>query len=231
MEKYFLSEWIDQYIKLYDLKTNERQLATCMLIGQGLISKDGSNGYISASKGWEIEIDCPIDYLMDGVTVEFISSEIWFKESNKTIPVDYPVLLYPPITKESIDEAISLCVKTFGIETWISIINGYTIIKKYFPEPIKLTPTSVYCIHNRENNTYKIGVSKSVEKRHLVLRMSGGLNDTDLLIHAVLPSYSDALKVEARLHKKYHTKRTSGEWFALDKKELDEVIKTIKSLN
>jgi predicted GIY-YIG superfamily endonuclease len=80
----------------------------------------------------------------------------------------------------------------------------------------------VYLIRNRDTGTYKIGISKNVDRRLRTLNSAagGGLE----LIHTI--ESTDMRRTERELHERYALAQLHNEWFALE----DEDVEKIQSL-
>jgi hypothetical protein len=85
----------------------------------------------------------------------------------------------------------------------------------------KKPKTYVYLIYDKLSRLFKIGQSNNPEKRIKALCIS---NTNLKLIY-----YTDT-HTEKELHNKYNSLRVSGEWFALDKKILMELIGSNKKI-
>jgi len=70
---------------------------------------------------------------------------------------------------------------------------------------------------------HKIGVSFDAWQRIKVLQQHIP-HDLELIYHNEV---KDAYKLEAQLHRKFKSKRKRGEWFELDKKDINIVINII----
>jgi hypothetical protein len=89
----------------------------------------------------------------------------------------------------------------------------------------------VYLINQHGTNNFKIGLSKDPEKRLKELQTANG--DSLDLIHTFNTRY--AFKLESALHRVYASKKTIGEWFQLELKDvnsfLEECVKRETILN
>jgi Meiotically up-regulated gene 113 len=74
----------------------------------------------------------------------------------------------------------------------------------------------VYLQHNRVNNLYKIGFSKTPEFREKTLQSA----EPDIVLYR---KWICSQKYEKRLKTKFKSKRVRGEWFTLDEKDLLQV--------
>ena len=72
----------------------------------------------------------------------------------------------------------------------------------------------------------KIGKSDSPQARLKTLQTG---NPNKLEIHGVVPC-DNAFGLETTLHNKYNSRRLNGEWFTMNKDEIDECIKNIASI-
>ena len=83
----------------------------------------------------------------------------------------------------------------------------------------------VYLMKDESNGYYKIGISNKPEYRERTLQSE---KPTIVLLCAKeYPTRIIAEAIEAALHKAYGEKRLRGEWFALDEKDVLNVIKTL----
>jgi hypothetical protein len=87
----------------------------------------------------------------------------------------------------------------------------------------------VYLIANGEWTQFKIGVStkKSMDERLKSLKTGNG---SDLIVVKTFETKYH-FKVEKRLHLKYHSKRLSGEWFALNDDDINNFINECQKAN
>lgn len=93
----------------------------------------------------------------------------------------------------------------------------------------------VYLIKSLESSTYKIGVSKSPERRLIQIQTG---NSEQLQMVAKYPS-ENYRQIESYFHRKYEYLNTVGEWFNFglenelsflnECKQVDENIKFLKS--
>jgi hypothetical protein len=81
----------------------------------------------------------------------------------------------------------------------------------------------IYLISSEINNDtlYKIGITRQEVKNRLKQLKTG--NAANLSVISVFES-KWAFKIEANLHRSYETKNISGEWFRLEKEEVDNFI-------
>ncbi|MBQ6728542.1 MAG: GIY-YIG nuclease family protein [Bacteroidales bacterium] len=83
----------------------------------------------------------------------------------------------------------------------------------------------VYLMKDESNGYYKIGISNKPEYRERTLQSE---KPTIVLLCAKeYPTRIIAEAIEAALHKAYGEKRLRGEWFALDEKDILDVVKTL----
>lgn len=75
-----------------------------------------------------------------------------------------------------------------------------------------------YLIHS--NGIYKIGKSKDPKRRLQSLKTANP--------HVKLVAYGDGVK-EKVLHNKYDNKRINGEWFRLNNKDVENIIRSLHS--
>ena len=99
--------------------------------------------------------------------------------------------------------------------------------KNFQDSEIKTTYTShVYLMVDNTNNFYKIGLSKIPVHREKTLQSEKPT--INLILSKEYPTRQIASGIERELQKKYSNKRMRGEWFELDKNEVDW-IKTFLS--
>ena len=72
-----------------------------------------------------------------------------------------------------------------------------------------------------DNGLVKIGRTKNIERRMDELTFTSPIGMTLLSYFAT----TDYIKAEMRMHHKYRAKRKHGEWFALDVKDIEKIIK------
>ncbi len=82
----------------------------------------------------------------------------------------------------------------------------------------KIKLSTVYLI--RCNDMYKIGFSDCPIKRLLSLQI-GNPYELDLIWEDEVPNF---LQIERGLHQKFESKRVIGEWFKLDKEDVEFIL-------
>ena len=82
----------------------------------------------------------------------------------------------------------------------------------------EIDPVFVYIIET--NNKYKIGIAGDLSNRVRQITTSSPYQVTVLYYHK-MNSRKSAIEKEKLLHDKFSTKRLRGEWFELDKDDLD----------
>lgn len=94
-------------------------------------------------------------------------------------------------------------------------------------EPLKSKEEScfVYLMKDETNGYYKIGISNRPEYRERTLQSEKPT--IALLCAKEFPTRIIAEAIESALHKAFEDKRLRGEWFALDEKDVLNVIKTL----
>lgn len=94
-------------------------------------------------------------------------------------------------------------------------------------EPLKSKEEScfVYLMKDETNGYYKIGISNRPEYRERTLQSEKPT--IALLCAKEFPTRIIAEAIESALHKAFEDKRLRGEWFALDEKDVLDIIKTI----
>lgn len=83
----------------------------------------------------------------------------------------------------------------------------------------------VYLMRDIANNSYKIGISNNPKYRERTLQSEKPT--IEKLAAKKYPSRTIARTIEASLHKVYQDKRIRGEWFSLDRREVDEIIQSL----
>lgn len=79
----------------------------------------------------------------------------------------------------------------------------------------------VYLFFNPITTLTKIGITNSPKARISQIRNSGGMNVFALLILELLPDYDESPEfIEKFLHQFYDKKRSFGEWFSLNIRDL-----------
>ena len=83
----------------------------------------------------------------------------------------------------------------------------------------------VYLLANLDKGHYKIGITTSaVEKR--VKQLQTGSSEPIDIIHIFETDFHS--KVEKTLHRKFDSKRLEGEWFLLEKEDVDNFLDECK---
>lgn len=82
-------------------------------------------------------------------------------------------------------------------------------------------PSSVYLIQC--NDLYKIGFSNQPKKRLEMLQI-GSPYELRLIWEDKVYNY---MQIEEGLHKKFENKRVRGEWFKLDKEDVDYILSLV----
>lgn len=85
--------------------------------------------------------------------------------------------------------------------------------------------TYVYLMQDTTNCYYKIGISNNPEYRERTLQSEKPT--IELIIAKEFPIRRIAEAFEAALHKTYEAKRLRGEWFRLDAKDVEDLIKAM----
>jgi hypothetical protein len=84
----------------------------------------------------------------------------------------------------------------------------------------------VYLMLDNNTNFYKIGISKDPQYREKTLQSEKPV--INLLASKSFPSRQIASAIESSLHKVYFDKHVRGEWFCLSKKDVLEILETLK---
>tara|TARA_B100000513_G_scaffold138416_1_gene62816 strand:+ start:357 stop:893 length:537 start_codon:yes stop_codon:yes gene_type:complete len=84
----------------------------------------------------------------------------------------------------------------------------------------------VYLMYDPSLELYKIGHSKDAEFRERTLQ--GQRPTIELVSKRQYPSRDSARKIESLLHKKFDSKRIRGEWFKLEKTDVDYLKEYLK---
>lgn len=79
----------------------------------------------------------------------------------------------------------------------------------------------VYLIKNLDDDQYKIGYTRRTVEQRIKEFKTGNCNELKL-IHQFESKWGS--KIEAVLHRKYKWKKIDGEWFYLEKEEVDNFI-------
>jgi len=85
----------------------------------------------------------------------------------------------------------------------------------------KIIKKHIYIIKN-ENNFYKIGVAKNINKRINAIKTQ---STHKIQVIFISKQIYNALKIESAIHKKYKLKRIIGEWFELNEDDVNDIIK------
>lgn len=144
---------------------------------------------------------------------------------------DVPIDLYPE------NEIASLSFKLYFQKYRQALIEcGVDMESQSFEDSIieevkKDEPTwkdsscFVYIMKDESNGFYKIGISNKPEYRERTLQSE---KPTIVLLKSKeFPTRTIAEAIESALHKAYGEKRLRGEWFELDNKDVDDVIRTL----
>jgi len=83
-------------------------------------------------------------------------------------------------------------------------------------------------IEKREEPRYKIGITKYNGKKR-IKNLSTGNSDEINVVHEFTSKYN--IKIETALHNKYKLKKVKGEWFLLEKKDIQNFISECQSLH
>jgi hypothetical protein len=84
----------------------------------------------------------------------------------------------------------------------------------------------VYLMIDLTNNHHKIGISNKPEWREKTLQSEKPT--IELIASKKFVSRKIALSIEKALHSAYSEKRIRGEWFSLDRIDIDEIVKTLE---
>ena len=85
----------------------------------------------------------------------------------------------------------------------------------------------IYLLTNN-NDQYKIGITKYDGKKR-IKNLQTGNGDTIEVINEFKSKYNN--KIEGALHRKYGIKRLKGEWFQLEKKDIQNFISECQLLH
>jgi len=85
----------------------------------------------------------------------------------------------------------------------------------------------IYLLTNN-NEQYKIGITKYNAKRRIKNLQTGNGNKIDVVAEFKSIYYN---KIEQALHNRYGTKRLKGEWFELEKKDIQNFISECQDLH
>ncbi len=131
-----------------------------------------------------------------------------------------------------------------GIQ-WSALKNMFLDFAKEKPEwneaiqiikeknPIVLLPSKeknikgcyVYLMYDKRTKLYKIGISNTPEFREKTLQSEQPL--IELIAAKKYINRRIAANIEKALHETYSHKRKRGEWFILDKEEIEEIVDTL----
>ena len=98
---------------------------------------------------------------------------------------------------------------------------------------IDIKNTGTLYVMGPKNNTnfpYKIGITvgKDISKRLRAMQTSHWM---EIEVYYKSPLLKDVNAVEKYLHKKYNNKKVKGEWFNIDQKDIENIIKECESFN
>lgn len=93
-----------------------------------------------------------------------------------------------------------------------TIINEYNIL---------------YLIQNKKHRIIKIGVTNNIKKRLKLIQNISGMKLN--LLKFYITQYS--FNIEKLLHNKFKNKRTYGEWFYLNKNDIEEIDTIVNTIN
>lgn len=79
----------------------------------------------------------------------------------------------------------------------------------------------VYLIKNSDENQYKIGYTRRDVEQRLKEFKTGNCNELKV-IHEFESEWGT--KIESSLHRRFRTKKIDGEWFYLEKGEVDNFL-------
>jgi|TARA_R110000796_G_scaffold27712_8_gene76231 hypothetical protein len=86
----------------------------------------------------------------------------------------------------------------------------------------------IYLLTNGEGQ-YKIGITKYNAKKRIKSGLQTGNGDEITVIEEFESKYNR--KIESTLHRRYKAKRLKGEWFMLEKKDIQNFISECQSLH
>lgn len=86
---------------------------------------------------------------------------------------------------------------------------------------------TIYLLTNNDDQ-YKIGITKYSGKKRIKSLSTGNSDEIDV-ISEFKSKYNR--KIEGALHKRYGIKRLKGEWFQLNKKDIQNFISECQSLH
>jgi len=84
-------------------------------------------------------------------------------------------------------------------------------------------------VEDREEPKYKIGVTKHNAKKRIKSGLQTGNSGKILVLKEFESEYN--YKIESAMHRRYGTKRGSGEWFDLEQKDIQNFISECQTLH
>lgn len=115
--------------------------------------------------------------------------------------------------------------KRYNLVEWYFERTQYPLKDKmgtYFDKNKR--PNYVYVIGNPLNFTFKIGITENVNSRIRSLVTQSGCPLYQMLLLELHSEYDEDSKyIECSLHEYFRNKRTFGEWFKLDVKDLIQI--------
>lgn len=131
-------------------------------------------------------------------------------------------------TKSNLIIAIKKLAKDY-IDLVLKEIPNYTPLKKKEQQnsiEIKSESCFVYLMNDSANGYYKIGISNKPKYREKTLQSEKPT--IDLIIAKKFPVRKIAESFEKSLHETYSEKRIRGEWFELNKTDVENIIESLK---
>ncbi len=127
---------------------------------------------------------------------------------------------------------IQIVIKKFAseyIDLVKSTIPNYepTELKQANPEKVTITDFCfVYLMHDTSNGYYKIGISNNPEHRERTLQSEKPT--IEMIASKKFPIRKIAESIEKALHSTYSDKRLRGEWFELNKIDVENIKASLK---
>ena len=116
---------------------------------------------------------------------------------------------------DKLKPVVSALIEDIGVENTCNAINEIINDLKY-----------LYILKPKGLPYYKIGIAVDVDKR--IKDLQTGCPKELYCVYK--KEFNKTIKIERMIHKKYKNKNTYGEWFKLNKNELEELITTLENL-
>ena len=131
-------------------------------------------------------------------------------------------ILYKMLSKETAHDPKNTTIMVQPQKVYIFEPNQRELQEiLHSPMPKGKAPGYVYFVQEHMNGTFKIGKTKHLEKRMNTFNVK--LPFENKLVYVI--KTGNHHQTEAAFHKHFSHKRLEGEWFALDKKDIDWIKK------